>query len=149
MAMDLTSPKYFQAQSMFASNGEPPLEGNTSFYGKSNDNPFVDTFPDPLCKLNLKETSDFVKSFPMANNITEGRGFLEEPPLEGNTSFYGKSNDNPFVDTFPDPLCKLNLKETSDFVKSFPMANNITEGRGFLEVSAQRKREGVNSVTLS
>ncbi|XP_023889616.1 uncharacterized protein LOC112001670 [Quercus suber] len=77
MAMDLTSPKYFQAQSMFASNGEPPLEGNTSFYGKSNDNPFVDTFPDPLCKLNLKETSDFVKSFPMANNVTEGRGFLE------------------------------------------------------------------------
>ncbi|GMY34890.1 hypothetical protein FCV25MIE_30132 [Fagus crenata] len=75
--MDHTSPKYFQAQSMFASNGEPPLEGNSSFYGKSNDNPFVDTFPDPLCKLNLKETSDFVKSFPMANNITEGRGFLE------------------------------------------------------------------------
>ena len=73
----------------------------------------------------------------------------QEPPLECNTSFYGKSNDNPFVDTFPDPLCKLNLKETSDFVKSFPMANNITEGRGFLEVSAQRKREGVNSVTLS
>ncbi|XP_062156262.1 uncharacterized protein LOC133864077 [Alnus glutinosa] len=77
MAMNLTSPKYFQAQSIFGSNGESPLVENTSFYGKSNDNPFVETFPDPLCKLNLKETSDFVKSFPMANNIKEGGGFLE------------------------------------------------------------------------
>lgn len=71
---------------------------------------------------------------------------IQESPLEENTSFYGKSNDNPFVETFPDPLCKLNLKETSDFVKSFPMANNIKEGGGFLEVSAQRRREGMNSV---
>ncbi|XP_018850553.2 uncharacterized protein LOC109013064 [Juglans regia] len=77
MAMNLTSPRYFQAQSIFASNGESPLEANTSLFGKSKDNPFVDTFPDPLCQLNLKETSDFVKSFPVANNITEGGGFLE------------------------------------------------------------------------
>lgn len=77
MAMNLTSAKYFQAQSIFASNGESPLEDNGSFYGKNKDNPFVDSFPDPLCKLNLKETSDFVKTFPMANNITEAGGFLE------------------------------------------------------------------------
>lgn len=54
---------------------------------------------------------------------------------------------NPFADTFPDPLCKLNLKETSEFVKSFPMANHNTETRNYLDVSAERRREGVSSVT--
>lgn len=75
---------------------------------------------------------------------------IQEPPLEGNTSFYGKSKNNPFVETFPlvDPLCKLNLKETSEFVKSFPMPNNGVESdRGLLETSAQRRTEGVSSVT--
>ncbi|GMN68796.1 hypothetical protein TIFTF001_037848 [Ficus carica] len=76
-----------------------------------------------------------------------------EPPLESNNaSFYGKTmttKTNPFAETFPDPLCKLNLKETSEFVKSFPMpVNNVVEtNRGFLETSsAQRRREGANSV---
>ncbi|KAG2722498.1 hypothetical protein I3760_02G130700 [Carya illinoinensis] len=77
MTMNHTSPKYFQAQSVFASNGESAFQGSTTCIGKSKDNPFVDTFLDPLCKLNLKETSDFVKSFPMVNNITEGGGLLE------------------------------------------------------------------------
>lgn len=89
--MDLTSPRYIQAPPLFASLGETPLEGDTSLCGNSKGNPFADTFPDPLCKLNLKETSEFVKSFPMANNAAEG-------------------------------------------------------GRGFLDVSAQRRREGVSSV---
>ncbi|KAK0595360.1 hypothetical protein LWI29_005908 [Acer saccharum] len=63
--MDLSTPKYFQAPPLFPSTtGEAPLESNTSLYGKSTDNPFVDTFADPLCKLNLKETSEFVKAFP-------------------------------------------------------------------------------------
>ncbi|KAL5583367.1 hypothetical protein UlMin_015809 [Ulmus minor] len=66
--MDLTGPRYFQSSPAFSSSEEPPLEGNPSFYGKSKSNPFVETFPDPLCKLNLKETSEFVKSFPMPNN---------------------------------------------------------------------------------
>lgn len=70
----------------------------------------------------------------------------QETPLEGDTSLCGNSKGNPFADTFPDPLCKLNLKETSEFVKSFPMANNVSEGgRGFLHVSAQRRREGMSS----
>ncbi|EOY27387.1 Remorin family protein [Theobroma cacao] len=74
--MDLASPKYFPAPPLFPSNGEPPLETTASLYGESKDNPFADTFPDPLCELNLKETSDFVKSFPMAasNNNTDNRG---------------------------------------------------------------------------
>lgn len=64
-------------------------------------------------------------------------------------------DNNPFADTFPDPLCKLNLNETSEFVKGFPMAasSNSTDcrgggggGGGFLDVSIQRRR-GVNSVT--
>ncbi|XP_015583163.1 uncharacterized protein LOC8276555 isoform X2 [Ricinus communis] len=82
--MDLSTPKYFQAP-FFASNGEPTLETHsTSLYGKSKDHPFADTFQDPLCKLNLKETSEFVKSFPMANSSSkECRGFLEVPTAQG------------------------------------------------------------------
>ncbi|KAF8027473.1 hypothetical protein BT93_E0394 [Corymbia citriodora subsp. variegata] len=71
------------------------------------------------------------------------------------------SSNNPFVDvdTFPDPLCKLNLRETSEFVKSFPVvgtmscnsnssnSSNPTEAGGILEVSAPRRRDGVSSVT--
>lgn len=68
--------------------------------------------------------------------------------MEATPSFYGKTKNNPFAETFPDPLCKLNLKETSEFVKSFPMPNGGTEShRGFLESSVQRRIEGVNSVT--
>ncbi|KAM5579673.1 hypothetical protein ABKV19_009454 [Rosa sericea] len=63
--MDLTNPRCFQAPNFISSSAEPPLESNTSFYGKSKSNPFADTFPDPLCKLNLKETAEFVKSFPL------------------------------------------------------------------------------------
>ena len=72
---------------------------------------------------------------------------IQEPPIEGNMSLYGKSKDNPFVDSFPDPLCKLNLKETSEFVKSFPVPNGNAESRNFLDVSAQRREEGNNFVT--
>ncbi|XVF86987.1 hypothetical protein PTKIN_Ptkin18bG0084400 [Pterospermum kingtungense] len=95
--MDLASPKYFQVPPLFPSNGELPMETNAGFYGESKGNPFADTFPDPLCKLNLNETSEFVKAFPMAasRNSTDSRG-------EG--------------------------------------------GGGFLDVSIQRRR-GVNSVT--
>ncbi|XP_057503685.1 uncharacterized protein LOC130787311 [Actinidia eriantha] len=71
--MDLTIPKYFEAPSFLASHGESPLEDHTSFYKKAMKNPFADTFPDPLCHLNLKETSEFVKSFPMANHGTDTR----------------------------------------------------------------------------
>ncbi|KAJ8756162.1 hypothetical protein K2173_024709 [Erythroxylum novogranatense] len=71
----------------------------------------------------------------------------QEPTMVTNTSLYGKTNDDPFADTFQDPLCKLNLKESSEFVKSFPLPSNSIECRGFLEVSTQRRREGVNSVT--
>ncbi|XP_039041141.1 uncharacterized protein LOC120179678 [Hibiscus syriacus] len=89
--MDLASPKYFQAPLLF-SNGEPAME--------SNDNPFSDTFSDPLCKLNLKETSEFVKSFPMSgldvstqrrrvgvNSVTTKRGVFEAPSTPGRPVF--------------------------------------------------------------
>ncbi|KAE9593609.1 hypothetical protein Lalb_Chr18g0044881 [Lupinus albus] len=63
-------------------------------------------------------------------------------------NLYGKriNDKNPFSDTFLDPLCKLNLNETCEFVKSFPMSNvnnNTTSSRTFLEasVSAQSRRE--------
>lgn len=75
---------------------------------------------------------------------------IQEPQLESNTSFYGKSKSNPFADTFSDPLCKLNLKETAEFVKSFPLPPPSINGpesnrSNFLDSSAQ-KREGVTSV---
>ncbi|XP_057744114.1 uncharacterized protein LOC130962044 [Arachis stenosperma] len=69
--MDVSTHKFFQSPSVLAPLGEPvPIESNmSSLYGKNkNSNPFVDDdFPDPLCKLNLKETSEFVKSFPVPN----------------------------------------------------------------------------------
>ncbi|KAE8707987.1 Proteasome subunit alpha type-5-A isoform 1 [Hibiscus syriacus] len=89
--MDLASPEYFQAPLLF-SNGEPAME--------SNDNPFSDTFSDPLCKLNLKETSEFVKSFPMSGldvstqrrrvgvySDTTKRGVYEAPSTPGRPVF--------------------------------------------------------------
>lgn len=73
--MDLASSKYFQASSLF-NNGEPPLETSASIYGSTKGNPFGEAFPDPLCKLNLKETLEFVKAFPVAppSGCAEGRG---------------------------------------------------------------------------
>ncbi|XP_048419951.1 uncharacterized protein LOC125468342 isoform X2 [Pyrus x bretschneideri] len=97
--MDLTSPRCFQPPSFISSSGEQPLESNPSFYGKTSNNPFADTFPDPLCKLNLKETSDFVKSLPVPRNVTsaqrrEGgvssvtqRRAVEAPPTPGRPVF--------------------------------------------------------------
>ncbi|XP_050383899.1 uncharacterized protein LOC126800560 [Argentina anserina] len=75
---------------------------------------------------------------------------IQEPPLESSTSFYGKSKTNPFAENFPDPLCKLNLKETAEFVKSFPLPPPSigcpeSNRSNFLDSSAQR-REGVTSV---
>ncbi|KAJ7951434.1 Remorin family protein [Quillaja saponaria] len=78
MAMDLSNPRRFQAPSVFVSHGESPIEGHMSFYGKSKENPFAEAFHGPLCKLNLKETSKFVKSFPMSNGNTESRGFVND-----------------------------------------------------------------------
>ncbi|XP_039009239.1 uncharacterized protein LOC120137592 [Hibiscus syriacus] len=91
--MDLASPKYFQAPLLF-SNGEPVMEINgTAIYGESNDNPFSDT----LCKINLKETSEFVKSFPMpasmgrrrvgVNSVTTQRRVFEAPSTPGRPVF--------------------------------------------------------------
>ncbi|XP_022844417.1 uncharacterized protein LOC111367662 [Olea europaea var. sylvestris] len=73
--MDLTSTNYLETPSLFAPQGGATLESSNGLTNTKN--PFLDTFSDPLCKLNLKETSDFVKSFPMANNGTESSGFLE------------------------------------------------------------------------
>ena len=55
--------------------------------------------------------------------------FLKEQALE--------RPSNPFAESFADPLCKLNLKETSEFVRSFPMPEST------------RRREGVSSVTAT
>ncbi|XP_010273817.1 PREDICTED: uncharacterized protein LOC104609258 [Nelumbo nucifera] len=93
--MDIRSPKYLQPSSLFPCNKEPPLEGNSRSYYKNKRNPFADTFPDPLCKLNLKETSEFVKAFPMANNDTEGRGFSAQSRREGISSVAQRRPDAP------------------------------------------------------
>ncbi|KAK4267134.1 hypothetical protein QN277_023957 [Acacia crassicarpa] len=62
--------EYFQASSFSSSSQmESPLPGNTSLFMKN-----AEPIPDPLCKLHLRETSEFVKSFPMSHN---NRGSLE------------------------------------------------------------------------
>ncbi|XP_038682440.1 uncharacterized protein LOC119982910 [Tripterygium wilfordii] len=90
----LTSPKYFPGPpSAFLPNGEMPLEAN----------PFADNLPvpDPLCELSLKETSEFVKSFPAINNETQTRKegvnsqrrLLEAPSTPGRPVFsFGVGN---------------------------------------------------------
>ncbi|KAL3825060.1 hypothetical protein ACJIZ3_021089 [Penstemon smallii] len=69
--------------------------------------------------------------------------YLGEATLDGNNGFFKNGTKNPFLDTFVDPLCKLNLKETSEFVKSFPVGNNGTENRIFLEISTERGKDNV------
>ncbi|TKY64196.1 Remorin, C-terminal [Spatholobus suberectus] len=91
--MDLPSHKFFQPPSALAPHGEALTESNMSLYGKGKDNPFADAFPDPLCKLNLKETSEFVKSFPMPNaesrghSVSQQRRTLEAPSTPGRPLF--------------------------------------------------------------
>ncbi|PHU24802.1 hypothetical protein BC332_09909 [Capsicum chinense] len=80
--MDLASASYCEPPPLFPSQGEATVEGK-------NGNPFLDSFPDPLCKLNLKETSDFVKSLPTASNVAESRGFLRK---EGGVSAVTRRN---------------------------------------------------------
>ncbi|KAF4399399.1 hypothetical protein G4B88_022482 [Cannabis sativa] len=90
--MDLTSPRYFHAPSSTFTNtatGEQPLETNASFYGRTKSNPFVETFPDPLCKLNLKETSEFVKSFPLPHGGTESNRVFRESSTQRRTEVVG------------------------------------------------------------
>lgn len=50
--------------------------------------------------------------------------------MEGNSTLFCKTGfENPFLDAFSsDPLCKLNLKETSEFVKSLPMTSSNGAG---------------------
>ncbi|KAK7275498.1 hypothetical protein RIF29_16617 [Crotalaria pallida] len=89
--MDLPSHKFFQPP-----HGESTIESNMSLYGKNKTNPFEDDFHDPLCKLNLKETSEFVKSFPIPNANAETNNIvtlaqqhrrLEAPPTPGRPVF--------------------------------------------------------------
>jgi hypothetical protein len=42
------------------------------------------------------------------------------PLLFSSSPFSKHRQCNPFVEAFPDPLCKLNLKETFDFVSLAP-----------------------------
>ncbi|XP_074590329.1 uncharacterized protein LOC141846226 [Curcuma longa] len=64
--------------------------------------------------------------------------------LDSDSAFYSKSN--PFADSLPDPLCKLNLKETSEFVKALPVPSRFSvDSRSILlKSTSQRSREGVS-----
>ncbi|XP_073064570.1 uncharacterized protein [Primulina eburnea] len=75
--MDRDNKKYSEASVLFAYNGGGGVEGVNGLCNTSTKNPFLDSFSDPICNLNLQETSEFVKSFPVANNGAETRGFLE------------------------------------------------------------------------
>ncbi|XP_021847468.2 uncharacterized protein [Spinacia oleracea] len=67
--MDFTTQKYYQPTPLFASSQVESQEG------KAKGNPFAESIlnsnhnaVDPICKLNLRETSDFVKSLPMSTH---------------------------------------------------------------------------------
>ncbi|KAG6525360.1 hypothetical protein ZIOFF_015316 [Zingiber officinale] len=64
--------------------------------------------------------------------------------LDSDSTFY--SNGNPFADTLPDPLCKINLKETSEFVKALPVPSRFSvDSRSvLLKSTSQRSKEGLN-----
>ncbi|XP_074294784.1 uncharacterized protein LOC141622679 [Silene latifolia] len=84
--MDLTTPKYYHPTSPFPSSQEELEECKTK------GNPFAETIIsneiDPICKLNLKETSEFVKSLPMSNstNSTTQRRKSTEVFMNNNNS---------------------------------------------------------------
>ncbi|KAI3871187.1 hypothetical protein MKW98_015087 [Papaver atlanticum] len=96
--MDLkTTSKYYQAP---PASTAPPLVYNKKNKGE---NPFDDTFSavDPLCKLNLKETSDFVKSFPMnkrdgsvSSVQSNNRRLIDAPPTPGRPVFSFSTTGN-------------------------------------------------------
>ncbi|KAE9605796.1 hypothetical protein Lal_00024686 [Lupinus albus] len=105
--MDLPSHKFFQSQPALTTHGDSTIESNMGLYGKNKNNPFGDDFPDPLCKLNLKETSEFVKSFPIPNanaetnnnnnnnnnnTVTQQHRRLEAPSTPGRPVFNFTSN---------------------------------------------------------
>ncbi|XAR49831.1 hypothetical protein NMG60_11003985 [Bertholletia excelsa] len=92
--MDLTSTNYYETPTFLASQGEMTVE-----------NPFADAVPDPLCKLNLRETSEFVKSFPANPGRREGpisltKRSIEAPSTPGRPVF-GFSTANLSRKSFP------------------------------------------------
>ncbi|XP_072973233.1 uncharacterized protein [Typha angustifolia] len=76
--MELKASAYLQASSAFLSNRRDSLESDSSFNCTNREDPFAVTFDDPLCKLNLKETSDFVKAFPMTTRSSSSQRSLQE-----------------------------------------------------------------------
>ncbi|KAG6395644.1 hypothetical protein SASPL_141767 [Salvia splendens] len=108
--MDLSSTKYLEPATLFScQGGEGAMEGNNGLCMGGIKNPFLDSFSDPLCKLNLKETSDFVKSFPVGNGA-EGRGIseisvtrrnVEAPPTPGRPVFSFSNTSNFARKSFP------------------------------------------------
>ncbi|KAE9615314.1 putative remorin [Lupinus albus] len=53
-------------------------------------------------------------------------------------NMHGNNKNNPFENDFTDPLCKLNLNESSEFVKSFAMPNGNAETKN--NTATQRHR---------
>ncbi|XP_058079466.1 uncharacterized protein LOC131227690 [Magnolia sinica] len=87
-SMDLKTPKYMQSSPPFTPHHDSPLERNPSFYSKNKEIAFADTFQDPLCKLNLKETADFVKAFPVpcSDGIRRGVSGVGQKRMEAPTT---------------------------------------------------------------
>ncbi|WOL03897.1 hypothetical protein Cni_G12617 [Canna indica] len=93
-SMDLKAPTYLPASNFFPATGRHSLDSDSSFYSKNKGNPFADSFPDPLCKLNLKETSDFVKALPMNTRCSsqrrEGLNLMGQKRLQETPSTPGR-----------------------------------------------------------
>ncbi|XP_027125484.1 uncharacterized protein [Coffea arabica] len=121
--MDLKGPKYYEDPPVFPAQQEATLvEGNNFFYSTGTENPFLDhAIHEPLCRLNLKETSDFVKSFPMSSNGAESRGFLDVPAQKRRDlglSSFSKRNNADAPPTPGRPIFSFSVGNLSR--KSFP-----------------------------
>ncbi|XP_065868452.1 uncharacterized protein [Euphorbia lathyris] len=126
--MDLTTPKYFQPPPLFPSNlDSAALDPNStpSLYGRSSkdNNPFAD----PLCKLHLKETSEFVKSFPMPNGATECRTFLELKRREGTSQQRVEAPSTPGRPVFNYNLTKKNFPSKWDDAEKWLISTSCHE----------------------
>ncbi|KAL6560022.1 hypothetical protein OROGR_005139 [Orobanche gracilis] len=97
--MDLTSNKYLEPSTLFSSKGDAILESMNGLSKTSMKNPFLDSFPDPFCKVGEIRGFSEISS---KNGVTiTKRNFLEAPPTPGRPVFSFSNTTNSSRKCFP------------------------------------------------
>ncbi|KAL6585242.1 hypothetical protein OROMI_004531 [Orobanche minor] len=97
--MDLTSNKYLEPSTLFSSKGDTILESRNGLSKTSMKNPFLDSFPDPFCKVGEIRGFSEISS---KNGVTiTKRNFLEAPPTPGRPVFSFSNTTNSSRKCFP------------------------------------------------